>query len=316
MAEVLTVILSFPTVLFTGLLGLTLFYWVFVIFGAVDLDFLDGGADGALEGALEGGADGALDGALEAADGVLDGAADGALDGAFDAADGALDGAFEAADGALDGAFEAADGALDGALEAADGALDGALEAADGAMDAVGEAADAVTAGGKGAQALELVNAAHQGSSMVSMVRWLRLRDAPVTIVGSAFAIWGWAINALGNQLLMDMTGAAAPPLLPGLGIFALSLPVSLVLSSFTVRPFAPLFVTHEGPRRRDLVGRTCEVTTGRVDHRFGQAICMVAGADAVIQVRCDHANGLKRGAEALIVNFDAERDAFMVEPL
>ncbi|MCB9797715.1 MAG: glycine zipper family protein [Alphaproteobacteria bacterium] len=305
MTEVLAVILSFPTVLFTGMLGLTLLYWVFVIFGAVDLDFLDGGADGAIEGALEGGADGALDGAFDAVDGAFDGAADGALDGAFEAADGALDGAFEAADGALDGAFEAADGALDGALEAADGALDG-----------MGEAAEAVTAAGKGAHAIDIVHAAHQGSAMVSMLRWLRLRDAPVTVLGSAFALWGWLINAVGNQLLMDMGGAAAPPLGPGLGLFAASLPVALVLSSFTVRPFAPLFVTHEGPRRSDLVGRTCEISTGRVDHRFGQAICTVAGADAVVQVRCDRPNELKRGSEALIVNFDPERDAFMVEPL
>ncbi|HSF15399.1 MAG TPA: DNA repair ATPase [Vicinamibacteria bacterium] len=42
MLAFLTTVLSFPTVVFTVLLGLTLLYWLVVIAGAVDLDFLDG----------------------------------------------------------------------------------------------------------------------------------------------------------------------------------------------------------------------------------------------------------------------------------
>ncbi|HXV65508.1 MAG TPA: hypothetical protein VEK15_32730 [Vicinamibacteria bacterium] len=65
MLAFLTTVLSFPTVVFTVLLGLTLLYWLVVIAGAVDLDFLDGvvGLDGA---------EAALDGALEHVDGALD----------------------------------------------------------------------------------------------------------------------------------------------------------------------------------------------------------------------------------------------------
>ncbi len=64
---------SFPTVFFTGLLSLMCLYWVLVIVGAADMDFLDG-ADGALDGALDGAIDAAAEGALE-----------GALEGAFEA---------------------------------------------------------------------------------------------------------------------------------------------------------------------------------------------------------------------------------------
>jgi hypothetical protein len=71
-------ILAYPTVFFTLPLGMSLAYWLFVIVGAVDLDFLDsiGGAAEALDGA-----DGVIDGA---ADGVIDGVADGASDGAVE----------------------------------------------------------------------------------------------------------------------------------------------------------------------------------------------------------------------------------------
>ena len=83
MTEFLDIILSMPTLLFTVPLGLMLAYWVTVIVGGIDIDFLDGGADGAVEGALDGVMDGAVDGAL---DGVMDGAVDGALDGVMDGA--------------------------------------------------------------------------------------------------------------------------------------------------------------------------------------------------------------------------------------
>jgi len=96
MIEFLQIALSFPTVVFTTLLGAVLIYWLLVIAGALDLDTLDGGAEGALDGALDGAADGALDGV---ADGALDGAADGALEGVADGASEGL-GAAEAVEGA------------------------------------------------------------------------------------------------------------------------------------------------------------------------------------------------------------------------
>lgn len=66
------VMLSFPTVIFTVLLGIAVIYWLLVILGALDHDLGDPGglvhgADQALDGAH-----GALDGAGEAVHGSLD----------------------------------------------------------------------------------------------------------------------------------------------------------------------------------------------------------------------------------------------------
>jgi len=58
LAHFLAVALSFPSVVYTVLLGIALVYWVFVMIGAAHLDLLgDGVADGAGDGAL-GGSDG------------------------------------------------------------------------------------------------------------------------------------------------------------------------------------------------------------------------------------------------------------------
>lgn len=87
MSAILALAVSFPTVVFTVLLGLSLIYWVFVLVGAVDLD---GGAEGSLEGATKGVLEGATKGALEGATkGVLEGSAKAALEGGADGLDGA-----------------------------------------------------------------------------------------------------------------------------------------------------------------------------------------------------------------------------------
>ena len=93
LAHFLAVALSFPSVVYTVLLGIALVYWVFVMIGAAHLDLLgDGVADGAGDGAL---------------DGIDGGHADGAGHGHGDAGD-----AGDAGDG--DGGH--ADGAHGGAL--------------------------------------------------------------------------------------------------------------------------------------------------------------------------------------------------------
>jgi hypothetical protein len=52
-AHLASLALSFPAVVFTVLLGVSLVYWLFVLIGAVHLDHADGAADGALDGAAE-----------------------------------------------------------------------------------------------------------------------------------------------------------------------------------------------------------------------------------------------------------------------
>jgi len=124
MSEMLTAIVGYPGIVTTVLLGVVLAYWLFVMFGALDIDLF--GGDGALEGASKGAMDGLADGAIHgAAKGVAEGIADGAADGAVEGhIDGAVEGAAHGhADGAVDGVAKAAGAARavgHGAAEAAD----------------------------------------------------------------------------------------------------------------------------------------------------------------------------------------------------
>lgn len=75
-------IVSFPTIVFTGALAVALLYWMVVIFGALDLDFLDSilgldTVDAALDGAIE-----SFESAGEAVEGAVEAGADGATEAA------------------------------------------------------------------------------------------------------------------------------------------------------------------------------------------------------------------------------------------
>jgi hypothetical protein len=106
---------------YTALLLLMLLYWVVVMLGALDMEFLDGlfgAADGAVDGAVEGAVEGVVEGAVEGAvEGVVEGAVEGVVEGA---AEGVVEGAV---DGVVEGAAEGAEGALEGAAEGAGSAF-------------------------------------------------------------------------------------------------------------------------------------------------------------------------------------------------
>jgi len=219
----------------------------------------------------------------------------------FDGLDGLLDGGV---DGALDGALDGAvDGAVDGAL---DGALDGAMEgAADGAVDGAAEAAEAA-------------EAATQGGVLVLLANVLRLGKVPVTVSLSAFVFWGWITGFLLTWMYRNVLGVGVMPHMAfSITSMVLASVAALGLMNISVRPLEPVFKTAPGRRRKSLVGEACELTTGRVDERFGQARLELGGDDLIIQVRCDHpGNAIGRGDRALIVHFDDRRQAYVVEPL
>jgi hypothetical protein len=141
----------------------------------------------------------------------------------------------------------------------------------------------------------------------------LGLTAVPITISLSVIMLLGW----IGTLLGMHYGGGA----LSGLGrwlsplVFLLVLVLALPVAGLLVRPLRSVFSLKESKRNRDYVGHTCTITTGQVDAEFGQATVEDHGTVLVIPVRCDRADVLSRGARALIIDFDDQREAYLVEP-
>ena len=191
------------------------------------------------------------------------------------------------------------EGAAKGALEgAAKGALEGAAKgAAEGLADGV--------------------DGADGADGVGSLLAALELHRVPATVTLTLIAAFGWFTSALSTVLLGPLwLGWGLPRWTLGLAVLAGSFVAAVLLTSLSVRPLGPLFVTRHAQSKKDLVGRVCVISTGRVDERFGQATIDEGGASHILDVRCDTPGALRRGDRALLVSWDPDREVFSVEPL
>ena len=75
--------------------------------------------------------------------------------------------------------------------------------------------------------------------------------------------------------------------------------------------------MTHQAKTIDSYLGTTCRITRSRVDTGFGEAkIPSPNGASLFMKLRCDHVNGLKKGAEASVVSGDLKRKILIVESM
>ena len=255
MAEFLTAIVAFPTVVFTTLLGFVIVYWCFVLIGAVDAkDF--GGKDIDL-----GGKDidlGGKDIDLGGKDIDL--------------------------------------GGKDIDLGGKDLQLDGGDLDADADADGDGESE------GQG--------------GFVGLLQTLGLTGVPITVTFSLLFLYAWIVSiALAGPVL----GAVSPgtiALLVGIAVGFFAFGLAIPMAAFSIRPLRPLFTIAPALSNRALVGRIVTVQTTRVDAGFGQA--EVDGGDGLgllVEVRCAKDNKLSRGVKAVIFDYDADGEHFLVVP-
>jgi hypothetical protein len=197
---------------------------------------------------------------------------------------------------------------LDGDLgDFALGAKAGALEG--GVKGAVEGGAKAALEGG--------AKAAVEGSVKggASFLEVLGFGGVPVTVSVSFVVFLSWLLSLAFARPLKEALGALPGALVTG-GLAAVCLAVGLMLAGLAVRPLRPLFAVQQAPRRSELMGRVCVIASGRVDGKFGHATFEDGGAGLLLNVVCDKANELKRGEKALILGYDAARDAYEVEPV
>jgi Protein of unknown function (DUF1449) len=260
MHEVLVLALSFPSVVFTVLLGVVLIYWTFVMVGVIHIGE---GSEGALEGHIDG-----------ATKGLMEGAVDHLGGGHTDVGD-------------IGGGHVHGDGDFGG------GHGDG--DVGDGGGDA--DADD----GGQGV--------------LATVMGALHLRSAPATVIFSLIITFAWFVSVVTMQVVTRTAPALAGPVLSA-GVLLASFLLALPLTSIAARPLAKVFAPKHAPVKSDFIGRTCVVRTGSVNTKFGEATLHDGGAGLVLRIRIEDGKQLGRGEQALIVDYDAEHETYLVEPM
>ncbi len=184
-----------------------------------------------------------------------------------------------------------------GALDGVDGTLDG--------IDGVGGGADAE---------LDVDGDGGAGGGLAGALHALRLRYAPLTVIFSFIALFGWTTSFFGARYLYPLLPLGG--LLSGVIVALAALLVAWPLTALVTRPLAPLFKTEPALANRDLIGSVVTVKTGRVDKGFGQATLQNGQGELLLKVRCDAEFELTRGDHALIVAWDEASKAFDLEPM
>jgi len=204
-------------------------------------------------------------------------------------------GALHLGDGSVDGQF---DGIAEHGADVGDVGHHGG-EVADGAGDA-GDGGDAD--GG-------------EGSAVAALIHALHLRSVPLTVILSLIITFSWLVCTIAMQVVSRTAAPASQALVGWLALVGSPM-LALPLTSLAARPLAKVFAHRSATSHSDLIGKTCVVRTGTVTSTFGEASLEDGGAGLVLRVRVDREVPVKRGDQMLIVEWDRERESFLVEPL
>lgn len=156
------------------------------------------------------------------------------------------------------------------------------------------------------------------GGAIVAVLSALGWVGVPLTITISFFSLLNWVCTFLGAYFMAQWLGEAYSPIVK-VGLFFASIVVSTGATSLAIKPLKGVFrsaVARSGAR--GFIGKTIKITSGTVGPHFGRgAFDEEDGAVMDLSIRCeDPNNGLERGDEALIIDYDEERHIYFVEPM
>jgi hypothetical protein len=193
--------------------------------------------------------------------------------------------------------------------DAATGAIKGASEAVAGAVKGT---AEAISHGEVGGHDAGDAGGDHDGTDGQDggLLSVLGLGRVPVTITMSVALLLAWTVCTLATLLLLPVNVLYQSAVLGG------SLVTGLLASALVLRPLGKALDADRPARRRDSLGHVCTITSGKVDASFGTAQVEDGGAGLNVHIVCPKPNTLKKGDRALLVEFDAAKDVYEVEPI
>ena len=163
-----------------------------------------------------------------------------------------------------------------------------------------------VILGGLGVDALDSDGGADAGSALSA----IGLGGVPASVTLTVLIAVAW---------FSSFTGSAVVPadnFVTDVAILAAALVVAWFATKLLTLPLRRFFPEEQVASRSDFLGSVCVIRTGRVDAKFGQAeVTADDGSTALVQVRQNGEYDLSAGTTALIYDYDADGEFFLVMP-
>ena len=148
---------------------------------------------------------------------------------------------------------------------------------------------------------------------LASYVVALGLNGVPFSVAVSLLVLVAWTVSCLGGEWLLPLVPTMALQMLAGTALLVASAVIAIPITAVAIRPLRGLFVSHTAVSNAALVGQLCRVVTGVVNEKDGRAEVARRGASLNIRVWATTPNALKRGSQALIVEYDEAAARYLI---
>lgn len=148
---------------------------------------------------------------------------------------------------------------------------------------------------------------------LASYVVAFGLNGVPFSVAVSLLVLVSWTVSCLGGEWLLPLVPTMLLKLVAGTVLLVASAVIAIPITAVAIRPLRGLFVSHTAVTNAALVGQLCRVVTGVVNEKDGRAEVARRGASLNIRVWATVPNTLKRGSQALIVEYDEVAGRYLI---
>ena len=153
------------------------------------------------------------------------------------------------------------------------------------------------------------------GGLFSSILSFVNASEVPLMLILTLINVYMWAIAMLTNHVLNpeNLSWLA-------LVLFGLNFIISVILTKYTTKPLAPLFVSLQDDIEKalPLVGQTGKVKSRVIDHKYGQVeIRRDKGSPALINCKLSETDEpMVRGEDVLVVKYEESSQRYIVRSL
>jgi hypothetical protein len=156
----------------------------------------------------------------------------------------------------------------------------------------------------------------HVGTNPNALLEFLRVGQVPITIIISVFLVFAWIVCLTASTFVRPHVPDWSWWLF-GLPVLGAALVTAVVGTGLAVAPLAKVFSLDDQPKADDLIGKMVEVTSSEVTPRFGTARHdRASGEDLLLNVGCEPHHVLKRGDQAVVLDYNRASGVYHIAPL
>lgn len=141
----------------------------------------------------------------------------------------------------------------------------------------------------------------------------LGLNGAPLTIVISLLALFGWFICYFAVHLIFPYIPDGFLEYIVGLPILVGSLYGAVLITAQVIKPLKPLFANMNKNTVKNVLGQTAIVRSLRLDSGFGEVLLADGGAGLIFKARTMNNETFKKGDRVVLLQYLKDQHAYRV---